>query len=112
MIKWKTYFNRIPAHIKIGKNNYEILWTEEFKHDDTQLGESRFGQVRQIIINKNQSIKEAVHTYWHEVIHAISEEYGVNMTEKQVIAFEKGLKHVFDLFKKDEVRAKYKRKKK
>lgn len=104
MVNWKKYYNNIPSKIKIGKNVYEVLWISEFLHDQTQLGESRFGELRQIIINKNQPIKEAVHTYWHEIIHAISEEYEVGMTEKQVLAFEKSLKIILDsgnMFKKE-----------
>lgn len=103
MVNWKKYYKNIPSSVKIGKSLYEVLWTDEFK-DKHQLGESRFGELKQIVINKNQPVKEAVHTYWHEVIHAISVEYDVNMTEKQVLSFEKSLKNIVDagnLFKKE-----------
>jgi hypothetical protein len=92
MINWKKYYKNIPSSIKINKATYEVLWTNDFPKDHDQLGESRFGEVKQIVINLNQPIKEAVHTYFHEMIHAISVEYEVNMTEKQVRAFEKSLK--------------------
>ena len=104
MINWKKYYKNIPSSIKIGKHQYEVLWIQEFPNDQHQLGESRFGENKQIIINTNQPIKEAVHTYWHEIIHAISEEYNVNMSEKQVLRFEKSLKDVIlsgNMFKKE-----------
>lgn len=104
MINWKKYYKNIPSSIKIGTSTYEILWVQEFHKDNHQLGESRFGELKQIVISLNQPIKEAVHTYWHEVIHAISVEHGANMTEKQVRSFEKCLKTIItpgNLFKKE-----------
>lgn len=91
MINWFKYLQNIPPRIKIGKNTYEILWTESFK-DKEQVGESRFSDEKQILIKIGQSNKESVHTYFHEVLHAISEEYNVNLTEKQVLNMEKSLK--------------------
>ena len=81
-----------------------MLWINDFHKDEDQLGESRFGALKQIVINLNQPIKEAVHTYWHEVIHAISAEYDINLTEKQVRKFEKSLKDVIsrgNIFKQE-----------
>lgn len=98
MINWKKYYKNIPSSIKIGKNIYEILFIDGFPKDNEQLGESRFGDNKQIVINLNQPIKEAVHTYFHEVLHIMSFEYNVNLTEKQVLSLERGLK---DLLKKD-----------
>lgn len=94
MINWKKYYKNIPSSVKIGKSTYEIVWVNDFHKDEHQLGESRFGALKQIVINLNQPIKEAVHTYWHEVVHAISYEYDINMTEKQVRKFEKSLKDI------------------
>jgi len=114
MVKWSKYYKNIPSSIKIGKHTYEILWTEQFLHDKHQLGESRFGELKQIIINRNQPIKEAVHTYWHEIIHAISEEYEVGMSEKQVLSFEKSLNVILssgNMFKKEGTNEKKSRRK-
>ena len=99
-ISWKSYYKRIPSSIVIGKNTYEVLWINEFK-DEKQLGESRFAEHKQIV---NQPIKEAVHTYFHEVVHAISFEYDADLTEKQVLAIEKSLTVILkngNLFRKD-----------
>lgn len=97
MINWFKYLQSIPPRIKIGKSIFEVLWISEFK-DKEQVGESRFSEEKQILIKINQSNKETVHTYFHEVLHAISEEYSVNLTEKQVLNFEKALK---DLLRKN-----------
>ncbi len=98
MINWKKHYQNIPSSIKIGKNTYEVLFIDGFPKDLEQLGESRFGDNKQIIINLNQPIKEAVHTYFHEILHIMSFEYNANLTEKQVLSLEKGLK---DLLKKN-----------
>lgn len=90
MINWKTFYDKIPSSIKVGKNTYEILWCNGFARG-FKYGESRFGDFKQIVINKNQSKKEAVHTYWHELLHIFSEEYEANLTENQVKSLEKGL---------------------
>ena len=104
MINWKRYYKLIPASVKIGKSTYEILWCDEFPKDRKQLGESRFDESKQILININQPIKEAVHTYWHELIHALSFEYEADLSEAQVKALEKGLKNLLtdgNIFRKE-----------
>lgn len=104
MINWSSYYKKIPAQVKIGLNTYAISWVDEFPKDHTQLGETVFGDQKQIKININQSIKEAVHTYWHEILHCLSEEYKANLTEKQVLALEKGLRDILNngnMFKKE-----------
>lgn len=88
-MKWLDWFNRIPQVVQISrKAKYEVLWTDTIKEDSNLLGETRFDP-RQIVLNKNQSHKEAVSTYIHEAIHAVSEEYDVGLTEKQVRALER-----------------------
>jgi hypothetical protein len=94
MIDWFKYFSRIPAQVKIGKSTYQILWVVEFPKDKEQLGESRFDELKQIIIKIGQSNKESVHTYWHECLHAASEEYEIGLTENQVLKLEKFLPNI------------------
>jgi hypothetical protein len=94
VINWKKYYKNIPSSIKIGKSIYEIVWLNDFHKDEHQLGESRFGPLKQIVINLNQPIKEAVHTYFHELIHVLSYEYDANLTENQVRSLERGLKDI------------------
>lgn len=97
MVKWTRLFKNIPNKIKVGKNTYEVLWIKEFIRFSDQYGESRFGEDKQIVLNINQDKKEAVHTLFHEFIHAISFEYNSNLTEKQVQSIEKSLKDFINL---------------
>jgi len=68
---------------------YEILYTEDFK-DGKTLGETRFDP-RQILLKANESDRETFHTYIHELLHAVSEEYKIGLTEGQVRKLEKSL---------------------
>jgi uncharacterized protein YpuA (DUF1002 family) len=61
--------------------------------DESVLGETRFDP-KQIVIKDGQAPKDKVHTYIHELLHAISEEYEVNLTENQVRALERALYYV------------------
>lgn len=99
MISWSKFFKKIPNQVKVGKNNYEIVWINEFTRFDDQFGESRFGEEKQIVLNLNQTKKESVHTLWHEILHALSFEYEADLTEKQVQALEKGLKDLIGIGK-------------
>lgn len=113
MINWKKIHKSVPASVKIGKHDYRILWITEFPKDCTQLGETAFGDEKQIVINLNQSIKELIYTLYHEILHAISFEYNANLTEKQVLAMEKSLRDVINIcsiFTKDVNSATYKKK--
>lgn len=88
MIKWKRIVSNIPAHVQVGRNSvYEVSWIDAFK-DPSVLGETRFDPNR-IIIKNNESDKETAFTFYHEFLHALSDEYGVNLTETQVKALEK-----------------------
>ena len=87
MIKYKSLKKNIPTHIKVGNNEYEVLYTDEFKGGKTD-GEMR-PEINQIVIRNGMSAKESVHTYFHEFIHAVSEEYDARLTEAQVLQLEK-----------------------
>lgn len=96
MISWKKYRRNIPNYISFNKSKYELLYTDDFK-DGKTLGETRWDP-KQIVLMNGRPDKETVHTVFHECIHAISYEYGVNMTETQVLAFEKALPDLIRLF--------------
>lgn len=87
-MNWSYYYKRIPATVTIGKSLYRIFWVDEYPKDDRQVGETNFNGEKFISIKIHQSKKEAVSTYWHEILHAISNEWNVNLTEKQVIELE------------------------
>ena len=92
-MNWKRIRNNIPSHIQVSKKDtYEIVWVNDFK-DEKVLGETRYDS-NQIAIKLGLSDKETVLTLYHELYHAISGSYGINLTETQVILLEKSL-HYF-----------------
>lgn len=99
MVNWRTLKSKIPHRVQIKKGVfYEICWIQSF-HDPNTLGETRFTE-RQIVLKMDQSPKETVTTYLHELAHAVSGEYNIGLTETQVLQFEKSL---YYLLKKENV---------
>lgn len=94
MVNWKHLKTRIPHQVQISRKKYmEIAYVQDFK-DGKTLGEMR-PDINQIVIKTDMSPKETVCTYIHELLHAISNEYEVNLTENQVLALEKSLYYIF-----------------
>jgi hypothetical protein len=90
MVNWKKLSRSIPHRVQVSpKGWYEILWVDDFK-DGKTLGETRFDP-KQIVLMRGQSPKMTVSVYLHEYAHAYSHEWNLNLTESQVLAFEKGL---------------------
>jgi len=93
VINWKALTKLIPHRVQITRKSfYEICYVDSFV-DENVLGETRFDR-KQIVIKDDQHPKEKVHTYIHELLHAISAEYEVNLTENQVRALERALYYV------------------
>jgi hypothetical protein len=85
---WKKLRRKIPHRVQIAKDAwYEIVWVDDFK-DGKTLGETRHDP-RQIAILNGQSPKMTVVTYLHELMHAFCNENEADLTETQVLAFEK-----------------------
>lgn len=92
----KRKYPTFPSHIRITpKKDYQIVYIDEFK-DVEQLGECRFNPP-QIIVKKGTPPKEEFGTICHEVAHAMSEEYDINLTENQVLRLEKAIVAVLRL---------------
>jgi hypothetical protein len=90
VVNWKALTKLIPHRVQVTRKSfYEICYVDSFV-DENVLGETRFDR-KQIVIKDDQHPKEKVHTYIHELLHAISAEYEVNLTETQVRALEKAL---------------------
>lgn len=86
-INWNRLSKNIPTKIKIApKREYEILHIKDF-HGVEQYGETRF-DTNQIILKTGLSPKLMTETYWHEILHAISEAYNIGLTEEQVLNLE------------------------
>lgn len=90
MIDWRKLLKRIPNTVTVKKSHsFEVVWTTEFK-DTHIVGMTRF-EPKQILLKTGESNKETVHTYIHELIHAVSDAYDVGLTESQVLKLEKAL---------------------
>jgi len=99
VINWKSLTRRIPHRVQVSRKSfYEICYVDTFVDKDV-LGETRFDR-KQIVLKDDQPHKEKVHTYLHELLHAISEEYEVGLTESQVRALEKA---IYYMLKSDNV---------
>lgn len=91
MSKWFDWFSRIPQTVQVSrKGKYEVLWTDLIREDHRTMGETRFSP-NQIVLRNGQTYKEGVSTYLHELIHAVSNEYDVGLTETQVMKLEKAV---------------------
>lgn len=100
MIKWKSLKKNIPHRIKVGPTEYEVLYVDDFK-DGATLGETRFDPP-QIVLKDDQTAKETVLTMFHEMLHAISNEYSAKLTETQVRALEQSFSDLKKFFNKIE----------
>lgn len=103
MIDWKSYFKRIPISIQLSRKvKYDVTWTRPDPSLD-HIGRTHT-DTKQIVVSLDLKPRMAVHTYIHEFLHAVSEEYEANLTEKQVLALEKALYFVLkpgNLFKEE-----------
>lgn len=94
---------KIPSKVQISKSKvYEIVWIDSFQNESV-LGETRFDK-NQIVIKKHLPPKTTVVTYLHEVIHAVSAEHEVELTENQVLALEASFYYLLkgdNVFKRD-----------
>lgn len=97
MINWEKLRKEIPTRVHLKRGvYYEVVWIESFKDC---VGETR-PDTRQIVMEMGHSDKETVHTYFHELAHAISCEYDMKLTETQVLKFEQS---VYYLLKENNV---------
>ena len=93
MVNWKKIRKMIPIRVQLSpKVYYEIVWVDDFVDGET-LGEM-VTEIKQIRIKTNQSPKMTVVTYLHEFLHAVCNEYNVNLTETQILALEKAFYYV------------------
>lgn len=84
---------RLPSHIKVkNKTVYELVWLDTFSDPDV-LGECRFDS-RQIAIKSGQSEKQEMKTFIHEVLHAICEERGIEISHRSVYQLEEALFYI------------------
>lgn len=100
MAKQKPLKDLIPSKVRITRNvSYEVLFIDQFT-DEHQLGEARYNE-KQIVIKNGRPDTETFSTYLHEILHAMSFEYGdkTQLTETQVLWLEKATKNFLMLNK-------------
>jgi Zn-dependent peptidase ImmA (M78 family) len=86
---WGKIRRQIPARVHIKRGvYYEVVWIEKDREKQDWVGITRL-DTKQIVMELGHSDKETVHTYLHELAHAVSHEYDLGLTETQVLKFEK-----------------------
>ena len=106
-VDWKHKASLIPSKIQIGpKTFYDIVWQKEIV--DTK-GNQLCGLAdlnnKIITIKLDMSPRLTVETYIHEIIHSVSDQYELGLTENQVLSMEKALAYILkdnNIFKKEE----------
>jgi Zn-dependent peptidase ImmA (M78 family) len=84
----------IPNSVRITpKVTYGVLW---FAFENGNRGETIFDP-KEMRINLNITDSKKESTFMHEVIHAISHEHEIGLTESQVLKLEKGLMRLIRL---------------
>jgi hypothetical protein len=99
---WKKKARNIPSKVAIApKVSYDITFQKEIV--DT-VGNHLCGFTdlnnKIITVRMGMSPKLTVETFVHEVFHAFSEEFELNLTEKQVLGLEKIIPYLDLLFEK------------
>ena len=87
---YKKMKNNIPTSMKTSTtDNFEVLWSDNLiDAGGKQLdGITRF-EPNQILINKNQTDKNAVLTAVHEFFHGLDHSHEIGLTENQVLKLE------------------------
>lgn len=97
-INYKKLIKNIPNQVRVkAKRLYEVLFSDNIKDNADVLGETRFDP-KQIVLKSAQGNKELIYTYYHEFLHAVSEEYGAELTESQVRSLEKSFPYMNEFF--------------
>lgn len=99
MIRWKHLYKKIPQKIKTSKtDSFEILWIDDPKLHGQTVYDAKSG-IMQIRLNRHDKTKEAVQTYFHEFIHALTYSNNFTLTETEVRHIEKCLPYFIEFFK-------------
>lgn len=90
-IQWSKLYSNIPTRVTTAsKKFFEVLWADTlFDTTGTKTyGRTEF-EPNRIILNRDQTEKDAVLTLVHEAFHAWDHEKEIGLTEKQVMLLEK-----------------------
>lgn len=89
-INWKKLVKQIPGKVQITpKVSYDVVWQKEIV--DTQ-GKFLYGLTdisnKVITIRMDMSAKDTMNTFFHELTHAVDEEFKIGLTENQTLDME------------------------
>jgi len=92
--------SKIPISVQVGpKCHYNVyICGEMLQNIEKHIGETDYNR-KELIIKDNLGPKLTTKTYFHEFLHALSDEYHLNLTENQILDFEEALPYLFKFFK-------------
>lgn len=95
-INWKKLVKKIPSKVQIApKVFYDVVWQKEIV--DTK-GNHLYGLSdltnKVITIKMDMPAKLTIETFAHEILHSFSEEYGLGLTENQVLKMEHAVPYI------------------
>ena len=81
--------SKFPTSVNVGGIIYKIIYTDKASDTDIEGQQAMWGQIdywtRTIrVYQKNRTIEDIIQTLLHEMLHAISQEYQLNMEDKEV----------------------------
>lgn len=87
--------SKFPISVNVGGIIYKIIYTDKSSDTDVEGRQAIWGQIdywtRTIrILQKNRTKDDILHTLFHEIIHAISQEYQLGLEEKEINIKNKG----------------------
>ena len=91
----KNTESKLPKSVNVGGIVYKVIYVEKASDTDVEGRQAIWGQIdywtRTIrILQKNRTKDDILHTLFHEIIHAISQEYQLGLEEKELNINEKG----------------------
>lgn len=89
-VNWKKLTTLIPNKIQISKNLYYNIYWEKSDECQDYVGQTFYNKNIVTLVQTSNNI-ELTKTYLHEVAHAFSGEYELNLTENQVKKLESAL---------------------
>ncbi len=85
----KKIDSKLPTSVNVGGIVYKIIYVDKASDTDAEGRQSVWGQIdywdRIIrIYQKNRTLQDIWHTLFHEIIHAISQQYQLNLEDKEI----------------------------
>ena len=85
----KKIDSKLPTSVNVGGIVYKIIYTDKSSDTDSEGRQSIWGQIdywtRTIrVYKKDRTEHDIWHTIFHEIMHGISQQYQLNLEEKQI----------------------------